>query len=191
MSSYSRNIRRANSARRSRVLGAGLALTLLSGAALADGAHRFVFTAYRNAAGGRQVVAGHYRAALQVLRDSADTDALDPAAQETNRCVAYSMTLRLREARVACDAAVRAARKQRDAFPAWWTWIPATYDDDVAIAYANRAVMHWMSNDAAAAHRDLAEARELSPRSGFVAQNLEALEMHAALAQAAAPPPKS
>jgi hypothetical protein len=191
MSSYSRNIRRANSARRSRVLGAGLALTLLSGAALADGAHRFVFTAYSNAAGGRQVVAGHYRAALQVLRDSPDTAALDPAAEETNRCVAYSMTLRLREAQVACDAAVQAARKQRDAFPAWWTWIPSTYDDDVAIAYANRAVMHWMSNDAAAAHRDLAEARELSPRSGFVAQNLEALEMHAALARAGAPPPKS
>ena len=55
MSSSTRNIRRASSSLRPRALGAALALTLASGAALADGAHRFVFTAYTDAPGGAEV----------------------------------------------------------------------------------------------------------------------------------------
>src|SRR5579872_3404583 len=65
MSSHKRNSRRADSGRRSRALCAGLALTLVNGAALANGTQQFVFTAYRDAAGGAEVTTGRYRAALE------------------------------------------------------------------------------------------------------------------------------
>lgn len=191
MSSFSRNTRRANSPLRPRALGAGLALTLLSGAALADGAHRFVFTAYSDAAGGADIVAGHYSTALEELKSYPDITDLDPSATDTNRCVAYTMTLKWQEAHAACDAAVRAARNQRIEQPSWLSWIPASGDDDLALAYANRAVMHWLAHDDVAAREDLAKAQEFSPRSAFVAQNVAALKGHSAVALAAAPAPRT
>src|SRR5689334_17172622 len=90
MSSYSRNTRRANSPLRPRALGAGLALSLMSGAVLADGAHQFVFTAYSDAAGGAEVVEGRYRAALEELQSRPRDMDFDPSTTNTNRCVAYS-----------------------------------------------------------------------------------------------------
>ena len=189
MPSFSRNSRRANCTRNPLALGAGIALTLLSGGALADGAHRFVFTAYSDAAGGADVVAGRYQAALEQLRAHRDTMDLDPSAANTNRCVAYSMTLRWQEARAACDAAVRAANEQRQSAQA--SWLPASNTESLAVAYANRAVVNWLSHDDAAAREDLAKARELSPRAAFVAQNLAALRVHREMARAGAPAPKS
>jgi tetratricopeptide (TPR) repeat protein len=191
MSSFSRNILRANSVRRSAALGAGLALALMSGAALADGAHPFVFTAYIDAAGGDNVVAGRYRAALQELKSSPEAMKLDSSAMDTNRCVAYSMTLQWKEARTACDAAVHAARRQHHRPPAWWSSMPVSDDDFVAVAYANRAVMYWLLNDDAAARKDLAQAQELSPQADFVARNLVALKAHVEVAEAGTPLPKS
>jgi tetratricopeptide (TPR) repeat protein len=190
MSSFSRNSRRANSARRTRAVGAGIALTLVSGAALADGAHQFVFTAYSDAAGGAEVLAGRYRIALEELESYRGAVDHDPAATETNLCVAYSMTLQWPKARAACDDAVRAAREQQR-FPASWSWAPPSHDDYVALAYANRAVMHWLVHDEAAARKDLARAQELSPQSDFVARNLAALKVHSVVAQAGTPAPKS
>lgn len=190
MWSLSRNTRRAHYARRTRTLGVGLALTLMGAAALADGAHRFVFTAYADAAGGHDVVAGRYGAALEELK-SQDIMSMDPPATNTNRCVAYSMTLQWRQARAACDAAVRAAREQENAVPAWWSWSAASDEDSVALAYANRAVMRWLVHDDAGAREDLAKARALAPHAGFVAQNFAALRVHGALAQAGTPVPKS
>ena len=186
MSSFSRNTRCANSIRRSRALGTGLALTLMSAAALADGAHQFVFTVFSDAAGGDDVVAGHYSAALEELKSDPRSVDLDPSTVNTNRCVAYSMTLRWQEARAACDAAVRAAAEHRNGSPAGWSWMDTSADDYLAVAYANRAVMHWMSSDDSAARKDLAKARELSPEADFVARNLAALEIHGEVAQAKA-----
>lgn len=163
----------------------------MSGAALADGAHQFVFTAYSDAAGGADVVAGSYRAALQKLKGGPEAMRLDSPAVDTNRCVAYSMTLQWREARMACDAAVHAASEHRNLPPAWWSSMPVSDEESVAVAYANRAVMYWMLNDDAAARKDLAAAQELSPQSDFVARNLIALEAHAEVAQAGRPVPKS
>lgn len=197
MSSFSRNTSRANSLRRSRALGAGVALALASTAALAGGAHRFVFTAFSDATGGDEVVAGRYDAALEKL---ASAGQLDGAAMDTNRCVAYSMTLRWQEARAACDAAVRTATAQRRRPPAWWNWMHTSPDDYLAVAYANRAVVRWLSNDDAAAREDLAKAQELSPGAEFIARNIVALEAHTGIApakarsemaRAGAPAPKS
>jgi tetratricopeptide (TPR) repeat protein len=189
MPPFSRNSRRTNCMRNALALGAGIALTLLSGGALADGAHRFVFTAYSDAAGGADVVAGRYQAALEQLRAHRDAMDLDPSAANTNRCVAYSMTLRWQQARAACDAAVRAANEQRQSAQA--SWLPASNTESLAVAYANRAVVNWLSDDDAAAREDLAKARELSPRAAFVAQNLAALRVHREMARAGAPAPKS
>lgn len=177
MSSFTRNSRRANSDRRSRALGAGLALTLASGAALAHGAHRFMFTAYGDALAGDEVIAGHYDAALELLKSHPGDVDLDPSAANTNSCVAYSMTLQWQEARAACDAAVREARR---------SWAHESDADYLAVAYANRAVLEWMSSDEAAARKDLAKAQEISPQADFVAQNLAALATHGEVAQAKA-----
>ncbi len=189
MPSLSRNSRRANCARNSLALGAGIALTLLSGAALADGAHLFVFTAYTDAAGGADVVAGRYQAALEELESHRDITDLDPSAANTNRCVAYSMTLQWQEARAACDAAVHSAIEQGRSAQA--SWLPSSNAESLAVAYANRAVVNWLSHDDAAAREDLAKARELSPRAAYVARNLAALKIHAEIAQVGASAPKS
>lgn len=192
MLTYRRHTRRANSPNRSRMPGAGtgVALALLSGAAAANGAHRFVFTAYGDAPGGAQVLAGRYQAALDDVKAYRGVVDRDPAATNTNRCVAYSMTLRWREARTACDAAVRTADEESNGAPTWMGGV-VTDDDRLAIAYANRAVMHWMSHDQVAARQDLAKAQALSPKADFVARNVAALEMHRTVALADAPAPKS
>lgn len=186
MSSHSRNSRRPQSERRSRTLCAGLALAVASGAALAQGSHPFVFTAYADAAGGAEVIAGRYRAALDELGSDPGSMELDPSAANTNRCVAYSMTLQWQSAHAACDAAVSAARRQRNLPAAWWGQAHAFDDDYLALAYANRAVLEWMSGEEAAARKDLAAARQVAPQSDFVAQNLAALATHGEVAQAKA-----
>jgi tetratricopeptide (TPR) repeat protein len=191
MLSFSRNVRRADSASRPRALGAAVALALLGGTALAGEAHRFVFTAYGDAAGGADILSGRYQAALEELESHPDAMALDSSATNTNRCVAYSMTQQWREARAACDAAVRAAIEHRSGAPAWRGWTRKADDEYVALAYANRAVMYWLSGDDDDAHKDLAKAQGLSPGSDFVAQNLAALEVRAPVALAGESTPKS
>jgi hypothetical protein len=188
MSSYRRNISRANFLQRPRALGAAVALALMSSSALANGAHRFVFTAYTNAAGGAQVVAGRYHAALARLNGQPVTMESDAAAINTNLCVAYSMTLQLSAARAACDAAVQAAKQQRALPTAWWSGGHPSPDDSQAVAYANRAVMYWLLHDEQAARSDLLRAQALSPQSAFVAQNAAALKAHTRMvAQAGTP----
>lgn len=182
--SFSRNTRRANSSLRPRALGAGLALTLASGAALADGAHRFVFTAYSDSAGGAEIVAGRYAVALEELQSHAGNMDPDPSATNTNRCIAYSMTMQWQEAQTACDAAVRAASQRQNTVPTWMSWARSSDDEFLALAYANRAVMHWMSHDSAAAQTDLTRALELAPQSDFVARNVAALKAHVTVALA-------
>lgn len=193
MSSFIRNSPRAKSDRRSRALGAGLgvALALASGAVLANGTHRFVFTAYSDAAGGAEVISGRYRAALEEMSGDAGNVALDPSALNTNRCIAYSMTLQWRQAHAACDAAIRAASAQRDLPPKGRNRSHDSDDDYLALAYTNRAILEWMSSDEAAARKDLAKAQEIAPQSDFVAQNFAALETHAEVARAGTPAPKS
>jgi len=191
MSTYRRNICRTDSTSRPRAIVAGLALALASGAALADGAHRFVFSAYSDAPGGSEVVAGRYGAALEELKSQAGDIALDPLAANTNRCIAYSMTLRWQEAHAACNAAVSAASEQRLGVPAWLSGLRASDDRDLALAYANRAVLHWLSQDEPAAAEDLTRARELAPRADFVARNIAALNVHLTVARATTAVPKS
>ena len=71
------------------------------------------------------------------------------------------------------------------------SWLPSSDTESLAVAYANRAVVNWLSHDDAAAREDLAKARELSPQAAFVARNLAALKVHGEMAQAGAPAPKT
>ncbi len=189
--SFSSNIRRTNSQLRSRAVGAGLALALASGTALADGALRFVFTAYTDAAGGAEVVAGRYRAALAELKRHPDEMELDPSATNSNRCVAYSMTLQWQAAQAACDAAVREANEGPGGVPGWSGWTETSKEEGLALAYANRAVMRWMSRDETAARSDLMKAQELAPRADFVARNIAALQIRVTMARVSAAAPQS
>jgi len=68
---------------------------------------------------------------------------------------------------------------------------PMRSADHLALAYSNRAVMFWLSNDDVAAGKDLARAQALSPRAEFVARNVAALKIHGAVALARKPAPKS
>jgi len=86
---------------------------------------------------------------------------------------------------------VHAARAQRTRVPAWLGGIQQSQDEYLALAYANRAVMHWMSRDGGAAQDDLMKARALAPQADFVARNVAALEAHATVARATVPAPKS
>ncbi|HTX04202.1 MAG TPA: hypothetical protein VMD06_00145 [Steroidobacteraceae bacterium] len=135
-------------------------------------------------------MAGRYRAALAQLASPSGTIDPDPAAVSTNRCVAYSMSLQWRQAHAACDAAIEAAAEARTALPAWLSWTESSSEKYLALAYANRAVMYWLSNDTAAAREDLARAQDLAPQADFVARNVAALKVHGALAVAAAAAPK-
>jgi len=185
MGSYSRNSRKP-----SRALRLGLAAVLLSGPAAyaAEQPRAFVLTAYSNGVAGRTILAGDYQSAIKQLTGHVSEPTLEASTANTNRCVAYSMTKQWEAARVACDAAIKDARDESASLPGWMQWAARRHDDYVAVAYANRGVMHWLAKDVSAAQLDLAKAEALSPKADFVARNLEALRARNALAQLAAGP---
>jgi hypothetical protein len=185
MSSYSRNSRKPTQAP-----GLGLAAALLLGSAAdaADQPHSFVLTAYSNGAGGASLVSGEYGAAARELGEQPRSLSMDASTLSTNRCVAYSVTKQWDAARVACDAAVRDAQEDKANLPTWMSWARKRHNEYVALAYSNRAVLHWLSNDTTNAAKDLARAEALSPKADFVARNLSALHTRNAVAQVTVAP---
>ena len=157
---------------------AGLTLSMATPAFAAEQPHPFVLTAYPTVAGGHDLLAGRYPAALQQLRGRTNPAALDAAAVSANRCVALSMTSQWHAAQTACDTAVREASDARLDRPTWAVWSSVEGDKRLAAAYADRGVMRWLSHDHAGAQQDFARARTLSPDSGFVTRNLVALKFH-------------
>jgi tetratricopeptide (TPR) repeat protein len=186
MPSYSRNSRKPSQALR-----LGLAAALLIGSAVhaADQPHTFVLTAYSNGAGGASLVNGNYDVAIKALGQHSTAFSLDTSTVSTNRCVAYSVTKQWDAARKACDAAITDAQEDKANLPTWMSWARKRHNDYVALAYSNRAVLHWLSDDSAAAERDLAKAQALAPKADFVARNLDALHTSRnAMAQVAVAP---
>ena len=157
---------------------AGLTLSMATAAFAAEQPHPFVLTAYPTAIGGHALLAGRYPAALQQLRAHTSPAAFDAAAVSTNRCVALSMSAQWPAAQAACDSAVREASQARLDSPAWTVGSGVDGDQRLAVAYADRGVMRWLSHDRAGAQQDFARARMLSPDSGFVTRNLSALKFH-------------
>jgi len=178
MFSHSRNSRTPN-----RALQLALAGALLVGstAFAADEPHTFELTAFSNGTGGRALVSGDYNTAQQEL--SAHHQSLDVETAATNRCVVFTVTRQIEAAHAACDKAVREAQQEIASLPVSLSWARSDYRDYLALAYTNRAVLNWVTNDSAAAQSDLKKAAAVSPRAAFVARNLSALQNHAAVAQ--------
>ena len=183
MSSYSRNSRKPAQA-----LQLALAATLLVGSAAhaADEPRTFELTAFSNGTGGAALVSGDYNSAVRSL--STHTHSLDADAVTTNRCVAYTVTRQLEAAHVACDTAVRDAQQAISSLPVSMTWARSDYRDYLALAYSNRAVLNWISNDTVSAQADLKKAAAAAPNAAFVARNLTALQSHSTVAQVAVAP---
>jgi hypothetical protein len=164
-----------NTGRRAAAVSLGI-LTAIAIVAHAETPDPFVLVAYSNRAGGQPLTRGNYDHAAQAVR-SEDTGALaDPQALDTNRCVAFAMTQQLGQARVACDAAVRAA--QQSGSPSWSPQARQQSALSAAVAYSNRAVLDWLEAQPAAAQRDLHRAQALAPEAAFVARNMTAMRAH-------------
>jgi hypothetical protein len=183
MSSQSRN-----SGKTTQALQLAFAVALLAGSAAqaADQPRTFELTAFSNGTAGAALLSGDYNTAIQEL--SSHAHSLDADSTNTNRCVAYAVTRQLQAARTACDAAVRDAQQQIASLPVSMSWARSEYRDYLALAYSNRAVLNWISNDAAAAQADLKKAESVAPKAEFVARNLTALQSHNALVQVSVAP---
>jgi hypothetical protein len=86
------------------------------------------------------------------------------------------MTKQWDSAHIACDQAVRDAQQERAMLPSYQYWARKAKNDYLALALANRAVLHWMASDSIAAANDLKRAEGLAPKADFVTRNREALE---------------
>ena len=176
MSSYSRNSRKPI-----RTLQLAIAAAALAGsAAYADETGHFELTVFSNGTAGTALTSGDYNTAVTQLQHA---NFLQNDTTSTNRCVAYSVTRQLDQARIACDAAVREAQQQLASMPVSMSWARADYRDYLAVAYSNRAVLSWILNDTHAAQSDLKKAASISPKATFVARNETALETHAKFAR--------
>jgi hypothetical protein len=169
-------------------LAAAAALLLGSAAQAADESHPFILTAYVNAPGGPELVSGHYEEAVAALRNSRyDPFMSEPSALKTNLCIAYAELKQWDSARDACDSAVKSAQNME--LPVYVTGALIVRNDYTAVALSNRAVLHWLSSDSAAAASDLQKAGTLSPKADFVARNLDALHAsHNTIAQVTVAP---
>ncbi len=185
MSSYSRNSRKATQA-----LHLAFAAALLTGSAAhaADQPRNFELAAFSNTLAGDSLVRGNYDAAFQQLAIDAHSLTANPSTTATNRCVTLIMTHRFEEAHPACNAAVSAARLEIVSMPVSMTFARQELRDYLALAYSNRAVLDYLTNDTTAATADLKKAESVSPKAEFVARNLTVLQSRGAVAQVAVVP---
>lgn len=185
MSSQSRNSRKATQA-----LHLAFATALLAGSAAyaADQPHNFELAAFSNTLAGDSLVRGNYDVAYQQLAIDAHSLTASPGTIATNRCVTLIMTHKFEEAHTACSAAISAARLEIVSLPTSMTWARQEYRDYLALAYSNRAVLDYLTNDTTAAAADLKKAESVSPKAELVARNLTVLQSHNAVAQVAVVP---
>jgi len=183
MTSHSRHNRKPTQALKLAIAAALLA----SSAAQADETPRtFALTMYSNGVAAAPLMSGDYVAAVQQL--NTHVTGLDSDSLSTNRCVAYTVTRQIEAARAACNAAVREAQLAITSLPLSMSYARSEYRGDLALAYSNRAVFEWVSNDAAAAQADLKRAAAVAPKAAFVARNINALQSHTKVAQIAVTP---
>lgn len=153
-----------------------IAAALISAAvSAADAAETFVLVAYSNRAGGTRIAHGEYRTATQAEHATVQAD---PGALATNHCVAFAMSERLAQARLACDSAVQAAHSEQTQSPSWNPRGREQAANSAAVAYSNRAVLRWLSADSRGAKEDLAKAQALAPQASFVTRNMTAMRVH-------------
>jgi hypothetical protein len=131
---------------RSRPLGIAVAATLLvASAAHADTeSPKLKLAGFVDAAEGTELMAGDYATVIDKLAPHSFAFDADEVAASTNLCVAYVATGRLDEAHDACDEAIKLARMD-----AWGGSLEErnSYENEVAIAVANRAVLTKLSGE--------------------------------------------
>jgi len=160
----------ANTLRAAALLAAALAARTTS----AESPQGFTMTMYSNAAGSQQIASGNYDTAIGHIRRSMSTSASYMSVNATNLCVAQVMSGKLEAAHSTCTIAVSSARNEQST-AAPWRFRDRSLRTYLAMAYANRAVMHWLSKDVASATADLASAKRAAPDASFVVSNLSAL----------------
>jgi tetratricopeptide (TPR) repeat protein len=133
-----------------------------------------VLIAYENAAGGASVLAHKFDAALAEIEQARTTSSDAYTAKINNRCVAYAAMKQITLALRACDLAVKEARSER-LNAQRYSLATSVQDAYVAIAYANRAVVHMMAKDAESAKADMTHAKALAPSAKYVTQNMLAM----------------
>jgi tetratricopeptide (TPR) repeat protein len=172
MLSYNRNKRSA--AKSLSLLIAGSLLTTAAAQAAEAARNPLVLTAYYNGVGGTDLLNGKYDTALADIQKYKPQMSLMASAKATNLCVALAATKQLTEAKTACDAALKMARDDKLSSS---RFTPGTSHDNayIAVAYANRAVVHMLSHDEASAKADLEKAQGLAPSADFVARNVAAV----------------
>jgi hypothetical protein len=148
----------------------------VSAATQAEPGKGYILTAYSDAVGGEQLLSGQYSAALVRLRSAKDDTVSSKAVKKTNVCVAYAMMHKLKEARVACDAAVVAATADRSHSQGLVSRSRIQEDSAVAIAYSNRAIVHSLFNETVGSAEDLAEAHYLAPQTDYIVRNIAAFK---------------
>jgi hypothetical protein len=153
-----------------------VAISYICDASTAEIGQGYVLTAYSDAVGGSQLLAGRYSAALSSIRVSGSGTASTEVVKRTNACVAYVMLRRLREATATCDAAVSAATLDRFHAKGIVSRSRVQEDSAVAIAFSNRAIAHALSNQTVSSAEDLAEAHYLAPQSDYVVRNIAAFK---------------
>jgi hypothetical protein len=176
-----------NRDRSSIALRLAVAASLMFAGAAAQAAEpvaRPVLTGYSDTVGSDALVAGEYKAMVAEVSRFKDAPTLTPTAYNTNLCVGYIASRQMTEAQKACDAAVRAAKRERTQMSSWMVTSRKAYNEQIAIAYANRAVMHYIANQPEKAAVDLSKAEALAPSAGYVTRNLAALSKSNTVAQA-------
>jgi len=164
-----------------------VAASLILGASAAQAAEpiaRPVLTGYSDTVGSEKLVSGEYKSMIAEVSRYKDAPMVSPTAYSTNLCVGYVASRQMAEARKACDAAVRAAKRERTQAASWQTTSRQAMNEQVAIAYANRAVMYYIANEPEKAATDLNKAEALTPSAGYVTRNLAALSSKETVAQA-------
>jgi hypothetical protein len=146
-------------------------MMLGTGARASAPAHKLVLAAYQDGLDGSNLLAGRYDAVIGRLGAHGVPFDGDHVSASTNLCVAYVMTRRYRAAHAACDEALRAAELD---VPEPTMFARRLHNEELAIAYSNRAVLRAIAGEPASAADDMAKARALS-RSDFVSQNRTAV----------------
>ena len=120
---------------------------------------KLMLSAYADGPQGEALLAGRYDLVILRLGSHGAPFDDDEVSASTNLCVAYIMTRRWSSAEAACDEAVRDAKLDA---PEPTMFSRLARDQEVAIAYSNRAVLKAVEGQPRSAADDKARARTLA-----------------------------
>jgi hypothetical protein len=152
----------------------------LPGACPSSESRPMILASFTDATGGLALVRGKTERALEQIEARKRTKR--SAVLLTNACVGHTVLRQWSEARSACDAAVDAANAERLRSASRFETSRRQVTTNVAVAYSNRAVLNWLTEQEIAAHNDLAAARKLAPNARYVTRNLLVTENTPSLA---------